>query len=830
MNPVIGDSCCALFTDDAWYRAKVVDVEKACCTVYFYDYGNTAVVPLMNLRGMPEEMRSLRGQAIRIELGNVRPAGESWSGDAKDFMESNLSFQPCILNVSKVEKGVSTGSLTLEEGDLDVARMLIDAKVARFVLSMNGSAVSTNEVAGENSTPLLNTHAATGALSSREQFTLEIEKVGVSSRTRVIPVHFESPHEFYVQIADPETIHRVSEFDMLLRNYPLVPYVNPVIGDSCCALFTDDAWYRAKVVSVEKACCTVYFYDYGNTAVVPLMNLRGMPEEMRSLRGQAIRIELGNVRPAGESWSVDAKDFMESNLSFQPCILNVSKVEEGVSTGSLTREEDRFDVCIELVSAGLACKAEKFHGTCSLEMKRQAISESREMSDLICSENSTGVISDNASLVTKIESGEEADDGNSSKQKTTAVAFDNNKLKSNDIKRNSHRIRSRKSNESDRSTESSSSCSEISHGCPNRRNFGRRGRGGSRSRKGSRSSHREQVCNAVDCSKKEHQYSSNFTSPLYPFYPPFVFPPIMLPPNGFPIPINSAAGVNTEGAEYRQEYSADDHRQNRVGSFPGHQGHFGQDRSPVWRHDQGMEEWANAWYQTALNVHNSKAINGYNSSRGPFRGRGALNSDTKPPIMRRYRKLPQAKLPPSLYTGAEVEGKVSFIEHPYHFYIKMLNDAMEIMLRSAVYNSAEPVTSIETGTLVAAKSGRDGQFFRAVIENVYSKGKVSVRDPDSGITEIIDKSALRTLHPEDREKAFKAIRCTLYNVKPKIQNRWSNEATRYMRHKLDGTEKVQLVVRGENSFALIVSIRDPEDSVEFIGQDMVNLGFANFWF
>ena len=217
VNPVIGDSCCALFTDDAWYRAKVVSVEKACCTVYFYDYGNTAVVPLMNLRGMPEEMRSLRGQAIRIELGNVRPAGESWSGDAKDFMESNLSFQPCILNVSKVEEGVSTGSLTLEEGDLDVARMLIDAKVARFLLSMNGSAVSTNEVAGEKSTPLLNTHAATGALSSREPFNLEIEKVGVSSRTRVIPVHFESPHEFYVQIADPETIHRVSEFDMLLR-------------------------------------------------------------------------------------------------------------------------------------------------------------------------------------------------------------------------------------------------------------------------------------------------------------------------------------------------------------------------------------------------------------------------------------------------------------------------------------------------------------------------------------------------------------------------------------------------------------------------------------
>ena len=846
-NPIVGDSCCALFSDDVWYRAKVVSIDGSECCVYFYDYGNTATVPIKNLRVMPEEMKSLKGQAIRVKLYDVLPTGESWRDEAKELMESKLSFQPCILNVLKIENELLIGSLTVETNDCDVAKMLIDAKLAKPLSKANddeSSVVVKNQIEEKFSAFNKETGSVSKSQTKRKPFTLSIEQLLSHSNQRVIPVHFVSPDEFYVQIADREKIQQVYEFDALLQHLPVAPYSNPIVGDSCCALFSDDVWYRAKVVSIDGSECCVYFYDYGNTATVPIKNLRVMPEEMKSLKGQAIRVKLYDVLPTGESWRDEAKELMESKLSFQPCILNVLKIESGVVVGSLLREEDGLDICIELFSAHLA--RNKFAdssnitkevlgsgmvqvgalvpdvvGTNSLELEEEVPIKQTQVEDRFGSKTKTE------------ENGKEFEE---ERPKIDAEP----KPKTGKFKGKGAFGKANKPNDSERSSgdDGSDECNFYSRRSKEfvyQQNLKGRDRVFGRGVRGKFSqSHYP---------GHGHGSRSNHMLPPFPFFHPMMFSSLLMAPNS-PSPMSPNSESESESLNFSESPKIDNKGQDW--SFAeGKVTQFLQGDPHTVGRGQMLNQWADAWQRmsdfmnTAMATRSYKgfsdfdATHSYGSGNSFSKGRGGprnMSRGTGRGAGRGQRpRLPQGQIPPSMLIGNKVDCVVTWVEHPSHFYIKPISDTGSAVLADDIYENAELAREANVGALVAAKSPSSGHFFRGIIEQCYARDSALIRDIDSGPTEVINTAGLRKMRVQDAEKPLQVIRCTLDNVVPKFSNLWSTAAIKYMKHKLSTANgKVKIIVRGQNSFAVRVNVCDPNNEERHIGKDLVKIGFAKF--
>ena len=846
-NPIVGDSCCALFSDDVWYRAKVVSIDGSECCVYFYDYGNTATVPIKNLRVMPEEMKSLKGQAIRVKLCDVLPIGESWRDEAKELMESKLSFQPCILNVLKIKNELLIGSLTVETNDCDVAKMLVDAKLAKPLSKLKedqSSVVVKNQIEEKSLAYNKETGSVSKSQTKRKPFTLNMEQLVSHTNQQVIPVHFVSPDEFYVQIADREKIQQVYEFDALLQDLPVAPYSNPIVGDSCCALFSDDVWYRAKVVSIDGSECYVYFYDYGNTATVPIKNLRVMPEEMKSLKGQAIKVKLYDVLPTGESWKDEAKELMESKLSFQPCILNVLKIESGVVVGSLLREEDGLDICIELISAHLARSKFADSSNITKEVLGSGMVQVGALVPDVVGTNSLELEEEVPIKQTNVEDGF----GSRTKTEENRTEFEEERPRINAEPRpKTGKFKGKgafgKANKPNDSERSSGDDGSDEYNFYSRRSkkfvyqqnlkgrdhvFGRGVRG--KFSKSHNPGH-------------GHGSRSNHMLPPFPFFHPMMLSSLLMAPNS-PSPMSPNSESESESLNFSESPKIDNKGQDW--SFAeGKVNQFLQGDPHTAGRGQMLNQWVDAWQRMSdfmnsamatrsyKGFSDSDATHSYGNGNSFSKGRGGprnMSRGTGRGAGRGQRpRLPQGQIPPSMLIGNKVDCVVTWVEHPSHFYIKPISDTGSAVLADDIYENAELAREANVGALVAAKSPSSGHFFRGIIEQCYASDSALIRDIDSGPTEVINTAGLRKMRVQDAEKPLQVIRCTLDNVVPKFSNLWSTAAIKYMKHKLSTANgKVKIIVRGQNSFAVRVNVCDPNNEERHIGKDLVKIGFAKF--
>eukprot|EP00112_Aurelia_sp_Birch-Aquarium-sp1_P002178 Seg1234.10 transcript_id=Seg1234.10/GoldUCD/mRNA.D3Y31 product="Tudor domain-containing protein 1" protein_id=Seg1234.10/GoldUCD/D3Y31 len=1052
-NPVEGDSCCALFEDGVWYRAKVVAVKGSECSVFFYDYGNTSTVANKNLRAMPDEVKTLPGQAIRTQLKDIKPVGTSWLPKAKEVMEANLLYQLCSLSVSKVENGAVFGNLVRENDGFNIAKALFESNVAKPTESRKEPSpeVAKNEKTVEERPEIKPAKPAAKELIKtvpREPFMLPTEQVKKSGEHRVVPVYFQSPHQFYVQIADPVKVETVSKFAEFLNNSQVIPYDNPIPDDSCCALFEDGVWYRAKVVSVCSSGCKVFFLDYGNTSTVTRQNLRVMPEEVKSLPGQAIQVRLSDIEPIGETWMDKGKEMMEANLSFQLCILNVSKVEGQLVVGSVVREADGFVMADELVKGKVAKDlkreslekqtivsetesiAEQVVTPIAQVLEEQTVVPQEEpvekqiavpMQEPIKNQNvipeekpvesiktvlkqdeapkesaekdtnaaANAVQQQSAPKENPVELEAKPVDELSEEQpkvvdaSTTEVSeeppplADNGVVEEKILEQAVEKTISVKSKKGKKAKKMSQSDNDVDaeeekasfskpkftkkkdvqnqenwQGNSNeqkvafRGNSRGRGRGFARGRGGQAGYPMPHPLMDKNIPDYANPTSPNFMPPPpFPFFPPYMFPPnpYMFPQHPFSnFPGNEEDNDNNqwEGADsfgnrgrgrgfggrgrgrgrgrgFYPNFSAqswngegktdsrdagDDvpsdwnfsgrgrGRGRGRGFYPNSGPQFWNNGPQSWNGEGKMANgdvsdhvpseskenenfrgrgnglgFGNRARGSAFNrgfnhspyngnhtQHDARSPESQNSakteqrggyrggsvrSRGAFvprgstRGRGAavsnfVNGVQNPPFKRRTR-LPQEKLPPTVYSGAEIDCIVASIESPSRFYIKVDMQKQSPTLDKSVYEDGDKLETIEAGMLCGAKSAIGDSYYRAVIESVYSEEKILVRGADTGRTEIVDKCNLRRLIPEDFKRSFAVIRCTLYNILPKFKQ-WSPEATRYFTYKLDmAGHKVKAVVRGEIPSGLMINLKDPANEATFIGTDMVKQGLAN---
>ena len=85
-------------------------------------------------------------------------------------------------------------------------------------------------------------------------------------------------------------------------------YVNPRVGEACCAMFTqDDGWYRAVVTNVTGTMVGVCYLDYGNSENLPLSRVKMLNLMFTGLPVQAFnaKIVVDGIPPSFEEKVVD---------------------------------------------------------------------------------------------------------------------------------------------------------------------------------------------------------------------------------------------------------------------------------------------------------------------------------------------------------------------------------------------------------------------------------------------------------------------------------------------------------------------------------------------
>lgn len=258
--------------DNAWYRGTVRSFSGRTADVEFVDFGNSDKVDVDSLRQIDKQFSNIPAQAVRCSLAGVRPLvqGQTWSGDAKDFLERLTE------NGAACQFVVSLGDrykVELEVEGKNVSREMIALAVVRGVSEPRGG----TEPPGD----------------SGDQY--KFEKVGPGQRAKVYVAFAESVVSFYVQLSA-----RMERLDDLMAQ--MVEFYdggnarslrNPQIGILCVTRYEEDgSWYRAQVQAVTPKGVNVFFVDYGNTQLTPKNAVFQLEPPFITLSAQAIHCSL----------------------------------------------------------------------------------------------------------------------------------------------------------------------------------------------------------------------------------------------------------------------------------------------------------------------------------------------------------------------------------------------------------------------------------------------------------------------------------------------------------------------------------------------------------
>ncbi|XP_033209193.1 maternal protein tudor isoform X2 [Belonocnema kinseyi] len=245
-----GTICAAIF-DGFWYRAQIIDAGDDISTVRFIDYGNPDVITNKTgkIKEVPEELKARKAYAMKCRL-NVVP------GDAEDWSEETCArFSNLVIGAENLETVLISPGGTTSRVDL-----FVDGKSVCEILVEEGLAAKVED---------------------EEDLVEEIIENELDPRSAFIS-HINSPSDFFVQeeksVPDLEKIQdRFLVADML----PEVEDAEIVEGLVCVAKYTDDNWYRARVISRSEAGTELLFIDYGNLAVST--QIRAIPDDVSSI-------------------------------------------------------------------------------------------------------------------------------------------------------------------------------------------------------------------------------------------------------------------------------------------------------------------------------------------------------------------------------------------------------------------------------------------------------------------------------------------------------------------------------------------------------------------
>lgn len=256
LEPMVGCSCLALFSDDnSWYRAIVESVAQDSVVVNYVDYGNSSTVGRDQLRALPPSLVKQPTIALKCALDGVERS--------PDNLPSTADCQAAIFN--------QTLSVTfIEKTEKHI-----------FVRLRDAAGTDLNEKLG---LPARKMDSAPAADPINQQVIQGGVVVTVS--------HIKSAGMFWIQKKDDEdALEQIRDvLRPLDRDEPgNVAAVNVRENDLCAVMHPDyNRYYRARINKIEGEDVEAFFLDYGHTHWVPKANVRNCPVILKYIPAMAV--------------------------------------------------------------------------------------------------------------------------------------------------------------------------------------------------------------------------------------------------------------------------------------------------------------------------------------------------------------------------------------------------------------------------------------------------------------------------------------------------------------------------------------------------------------
>jgi len=346
--PPVGTLCLGMY-DEAWYRARVLEINSSLVTVRFIDYGNAEGIDIssVGLKPLPEKMQGLPEYAERCSLIGSNEAYVFHDG-ATEMMEAlvGATEEPVTVHVFSDGEVKHVDLISTDKNSV-LMTLVKEGLATETQQSKQNSALDEEDI--REQIPSVSTQITEEATThvdikvTEESCTVDTETSDVSS---VFVSHVTSPAEFWIQYeSDTSYIEEMENRLLEAKNFPLLDAV--VEGAVCAAEFTDGLWYRARVVQVTDG-VEVLFFDYGNRSATT--ELRRLPEDLLTVPPLAKCCSLPLLKGM-KDWSTAAQEkFIErvgdGNTPFQVKIL-----EEGdtavvsLLNGGQRMEEELMNLC-----------------------------------------------------------------------------------------------------------------------------------------------------------------------------------------------------------------------------------------------------------------------------------------------------------------------------------------------------------------------------------------------------------------------------------------------------------------------------------------------------
>lgn len=282
-RPQPGMICVAQYSEDsAWYRAKVVSIEKNNVDVYYVDYGNSEQIPKKKVKYIHQDFTIQPVQGIRCCLEGIKLSGESLI--SKSVGQKYFGGMTVCTFVKKAD---GFFYVTLLNDSKNVADELLHSDV---VLP---DTQSSHLDASTLSTP---------AVNASVNYCIPKKQTDMAPGTLLsVTVPFiENPKQFWCSLLDSadQLEDLMDLIDAQYNSLDTKPLRDIKTGCGCVAKYSEDnRWYRAVIKNFESETdsCEVLFVDYGNTEIVKSSEVKMIEPELCVLPAQAIECRLHNI-------------------------------------------------------------------------------------------------------------------------------------------------------------------------------------------------------------------------------------------------------------------------------------------------------------------------------------------------------------------------------------------------------------------------------------------------------------------------------------------------------------------------------------------------------
>ncbi|ELU14189.1 hypothetical protein CAPTEDRAFT_202690, partial [Capitella teleta] len=262
----------AKFTDDFWYRAKILTVESPeTATAKFLDYGNIDTIQKPLIKVLHEDFQKDPIYSFECSLSGLPSQCPDEMLDS--FNEMVVSHQ---VTLTVNEKSQDIFSVSLQTiGGKDVKSSLLSAHPVKE--TDQGGQIESSEAAQVAQQPQAAAIDAEVSLSCNP-----VLKVGSSFPAEISNVvHINSfDCQLVKDLSTIEAFQLKFEAHYSSGNAPDVGALKE--GMIVAAKFTDDFWYRAKILTVESPeTATAKFLDYGNIDTIQKPLIKVLHEDFQ---------------------------------------------------------------------------------------------------------------------------------------------------------------------------------------------------------------------------------------------------------------------------------------------------------------------------------------------------------------------------------------------------------------------------------------------------------------------------------------------------------------------------------------------------------------------